>query len=76
LVLALARSAATAEGRIPSQTLTQVIPAELIYRGDTGRARAVLDRFSYSEFVFIPRPDPSILPDFPVGGGYFTLVRC
>jgi hypothetical protein len=63
----------TAEGRIPSQTLTQVIPAELISEAiQVGLGLFWIDSAT-QEFVFIPRPDPSILPDFPVGGGYFTL---
>jgi hypothetical protein len=62
-----------AEGRIPSQTLTQVIPAELITEAiQIGLGLFWIDSAT-QEFVFIPRPDPSILPDFPVGGGYFTL---
>lgn len=62
-----------AVGRIPSQTLTQVIPAELITEAiQVGLGLFWIDSAT-QEFVFIPRPDPSILPDFPVGGGYFTL---
>ena len=62
-----------AEGRIPSQTLTQVIPAELITEAiQVGLGLFWIDSAT-QEFVFIPRPDPSTLPDFPVGGGYFTL---
>ena len=62
-----------ADGRIPSQTLTQVIPAELITEAiQVGLGLFWIDSAT-QEFVFIPRPDPSILPDFPVGGGYFTL---
>jgi hypothetical protein len=62
-----------AEGRIPSQTLTQVIPSELITEAiQVGLGLFWIDSAT-QEFVFIPRPDPSILPDFPVGGGYFTL---
>ncbi len=63
----------SADGRIPSQTLTQVIPAELISEAiQVGLGLFWIDSAT-QEFVFIPRPDPSILPDFPVGGGYFTL---
>ena len=62
-----------AAGRIPSQTLTQVIPAELVREAiQVGLGLFWIDAAT-QEFVFIPRPDPSILPDFPVGGGYFTL---
>jgi len=62
-----------AAGRIPSQTLTQVIPSELILEAiQVGLGLFWIDAAS-QEFVFIPRPDPSILPDFPVGAGYFTL---
>ena len=62
-----------AAGRIPSQTLTQVIPAELITEAiQVGLGLFWIDSAT-QEFVFIPRPDPSTLPDFPVGGGYFTL---
>jgi hypothetical protein len=62
-----------ADGRIPSQTLTQVIPAELITEAiQVGLGLFWIDSAT-QEFVFIPRPDPSILPDFPVGAGYFTL---
>jgi hypothetical protein len=62
-----------AQGRIPSQTLTQVIPAELITEAiQVGLGLFWIDAAT-QEFVFIPRPDPTILPDFPVGGGYFTL---
>jgi hypothetical protein len=66
----LSRAAA---GRIPSQTLTQVIPAELVTEAiQVGLGLFWIDSAT-QEFVFIPRPDPTILPDFPVGGGYFTL---
>ena len=69
-ISALSRAA---EGRIPSQTLTQVIPAELITEAiQVGLGLFWIDSAT-QEFVFIPRPDPTILPDFPVGGGYFTL---
>jgi hypothetical protein len=62
-----------AAGRIPSQTLTQVIPTELILDAiQVGLGLFWIDSET-QELVFIPRPDPSILPDFPVGGGYFTL---
>tara|TARA_R110000796_G_scaffold48611_5_gene116452 strand:+ start:1156 stop:2472 length:1317 start_codon:yes stop_codon:yes gene_type:complete len=62
-----------AQGRIPSQTLTQVIPAELVTEAiQVGLGLFWIDSAT-QEFVFIPRPDPTILPDFPVGGGYFTL---
>ena len=70
-ISALSRAA---EGKIPSQTLTQVIPAELITEAiQVGLGLFWIDSAT-QEFVFIPRPDPSILPDFPVGGGYFTGV--
>jgi len=60
-------------GQIPSETLTQVIPTELILDAiQVGLGLFWIDSET-QEFVFIPRPDPSILPDFPVGGGYFTL---
>jgi len=63
----------TAEGRIPSEVLTEVIPSLLIEEAiQVGLGLFWIDA-STQEFVFIPRPDPSILPDFPVGGGYFTL---
>jgi hypothetical protein len=69
-ISALSRAAA---GRIPSQTLTQVIPAELVTEAiQVGLGLFWIDSAT-QEFVFIPRPDPTILPDFPVGGGYFTL---
>ena len=62
-----------AAGRIPSETLTQVIPTELILDAiQVGLGLFWIDSET-QELVFIPRPDPSILPDFPVGGGYFTL---
>ena len=62
-----------APGKIPSQTFTQVIPAELITEAiQVGLGLFWIDAET-QEFVFIPRPDFSALPDFPVGAGYFTL---
>jgi hypothetical protein len=62
-----------AAGRIPSEVLSEVIPQLLIEEAiQVGLGLFWIDS-STQEFVFIPRPDPSILPDFPVGGGYFTL---
>jgi hypothetical protein len=62
-----------AEGRIPSNTLTQVIPAQLVLEAiQVGLGLFWIDSAT-QEFVFVPRPDPSILPDFPVGGRYFTI---
>jgi hypothetical protein len=62
-----------AEGRIPSDTLTQVIPAQLVLEAiQVGLGLFWIDSQT-QEFVFVPRPDSSILPDFPVGGGYFTI---
>jgi hypothetical protein len=60
-------------GEIPSTILTDVIPTELIYDAiQVGLGLFWLDPVT-QEFVLVPRPDPSILPDFPVGAGYFTL---
>jgi len=60
-------------GRIPSETLTQVIPTELILDAiQVGLGLFWIDSAT-QEFVFVPRPNPDILPDFPVGAGYFTL---
>lgn len=60
-------------GEIPSQLLENVIPNTLIFDAiQVGQALFWLDPAT-QEFVFVPRPDPSILPDFPVGAGYFTL---
>jgi hypothetical protein len=62
-----------AAGRIPSDTLMQVIPAQLVLEAiQVGLGLFWIDSAT-QEFVFVPRPDPSILPDFPVGAGYFTL---
>ena len=62
-----------APGKIPSQTFTQVIPAALIFEAiQVGLGLFWIDAET-QEFVFIPRPDFSALPDFPVGAGYFTL---
>jgi len=60
-------------GEIPSQLLENVIPNVLVFDAiQVGQALFWLDPVT-QEFVFVPRPDPSILPDFPVGAGYFTL---
>jgi len=60
-------------GKIPSETLTQVIPSSLILEAiQVGLGLFWIDPVT-QEFVFVPRPDPSIIPDFPVGAGYFTL---
>jgi hypothetical protein len=60
-------------GEIPSQLLENVIPNTLIFDAiQVGNALFWLDPAT-QEFVFVPRPDPSIIPDFPVGAGYFTL---
>jgi hypothetical protein len=60
-------------GEIPSQLLENVIPNTLIFDAiQVGNALFWLDPVT-QEFVFVPRPDPSIIPDFPVGAGYFTL---
>jgi hypothetical protein len=62
-----------AAGRIPSDTLTQVIPAQLVLEAiQVGLGLFWIDSAT-QEFVFVPRPDSTILPDFPVGAGYFTL---
>jgi hypothetical protein len=60
-------------GEIPSELLDNVIPNVLIFDAiQVGQALFWLDPIT-QEFVFVPRPDPSIIPDFPVGAGYFTL---
>lgn len=60
-------------GQIPSILLDEVIPTTLIYEAiQVGLGLFWLDPET-QEFVLIPRPDASILPDFPVGAGYFTL---
>tara|TARA_R110001606_G_scaffold118186_2_gene248498 strand:+ start:403 stop:1710 length:1308 start_codon:yes stop_codon:yes gene_type:complete len=60
-------------GQIPSQVLTNVIPNGLVFDAiQVGQALFWLDPAT-QEFVFVPRPDASVIPDFPVGAGYFTL---
>jgi hypothetical protein len=60
-------------GKIPSTLLSDVIPNNLVYEAiQVGLGLFWLDPET-QEFVLVPRPDSSILPDFPVGAGYFTL---
>jgi hypothetical protein len=60
-------------GKIPSTLVTDVIPNNLVYEAiQVGLGLFWLDPET-QEFVLVPRPDSSILPDFPVGAGYFTL---
>ena len=60
-------------GEIPSTLEVDVIPTNIIYDAiQVGLGLFWLDPVT-QEFVFVPRPDPSIIPDFPVGAGYFTL---
>jgi len=67
-----AQSTETA-GKIPSTLLDNVIPTELIQEAiQIGLGLFWIDPAT-QEFVFVPRPDASILPDFPVGAGYFTV---
>jgi len=62
-----------AAGRIPSETLTQVIPSNLILEAiQVGLGLFWIDAET-QEFVFVPRPDPETLPDFPVGANYFKI---
>lgn len=62
-----------AGGEIPSAIETDVIPSRRILEAiQVGLGLFWIDPAT-KEFVFIPRPDPSVLPDFPVGAGYFTL---
>lgn len=60
-------------GKIPSTTLEQVIPTSLVYDAiQVGLGLFWLDPET-QEFVLVPRPDASAIPDFPVGAGYFIL---
>lgn len=60
-------------GEIPSTIETQIIPSRKMLEAiQVGLGLFWLDPET-EEFTFVPRPDPSIIPDFPVGGGYFTL---
>ncbi len=66
-------SSIDAPGKIPSQILTEVIPTSLILDAiQVGLGLFWLDPAT-QEFVFVPRPDSSNVPDFPVGAGFFTL---
>jgi len=66
-------SSRDAPGRIPSQVLADFIPAELIFDSiQVGLGIFWIDSET-QELVFIPRPDPSILPDFPIGAGFFIV---
>lgn len=66
-------SSRDAPGRIPSQVLADFIPSELIFDAiQVGLGILWMDAET-QELVFIPRPDPDVLPDFPVGAGFFTL---
>lgn len=62
-----------AGGEIPSIVETQIIPsAKILEAIQVGLGLFWIDPAT-EEFVFVPRPDASIIPDFPVGAGYFTL---
>lgn len=66
-------SSIDAGGEIPSAIETDIIPSRKILEAiQVGLGLFWIDPAT-KEFVFIPRPDPSLIPDFPVGGGYFTL---
>jgi hypothetical protein len=66
-------SSRDAPGQIPSQVLADFIPAELIFDAiQVGLGILWMDAET-QELVFIPRPDPSILPDFPIGAGFFIV---
>ena len=61
-------------GKIPSTFAADVIPTKYIYEAiQIGLGLFWIDPAT-KEFVFVPRPDPAIVPDFPVGAGYFTLA--
>jgi hypothetical protein len=60
-------------GEIPSAIETDIIPSRRLLEAiQVGLGLFWLDPVT-EEFTFVPRPDPSIIPDFPVGGKYFTL---
>jgi len=60
-------------GEIPSVIETDIIPSRKILDAiQVGLGLFWLDPAT-QEFVFVPRPDASIIPDFPAGAGYFTL---
>ena len=66
-------SSRDAPGKIPSQLLADFIPSNLIFDAiQVGLGILWMDAET-QELVFIPRPDPDVLPDFPVGAGFFTL---
>ena len=60
-------------GEIPSAIETDIIPsAKILEAIQIGLGLFWIDP-STKEFVFVPRPVASEVPDFPVGAGYFTL---
>ena len=60
-------------GEIPSTIETDLIPSGKILEAiQVGLGLFWIDP-STKEFVYVPRPDATIIPDFPVGAGYFTL---
>lgn len=60
-------------GEIPSVIETDIIPSRKILDAiQVGLGLFWLDPDTQG-FVFVPRPDASIIPDFPAGAGYFTL---
>ena len=60
-------------GEIPSTIEDEIIPSGKILEAiQVGLGLFWIDPAT-KEFVFVPRPDASIVPDFPVGAGYFTL---
>lgn len=60
-------------GEIPGVIEDQIIPsAKILEAIQVGLGLFWIDPTT-EEFVFVPRPDASIVPDFPVGAQYFTL---
>lgn len=60
-------------GEIPSTIEDNIIPsAKILEALQVGLGLFWIDPTT-KEFVFVPRPDATIIPDFPVGAGYFTL---
>ena len=60
-------------GQIPSAIETEIIPSKRVLEAlQVGLGLFWIDPIT-EEFTFVSRPDASIIPNFPVGAGYFTL---
>lgn len=60
-------------GEIPGTIEENIIPSQKILEAlQVGLGLFWIDPAT-KEFVYVPRPDAAIIPDFPAGAGYFTL---